>query len=69
MDARVYFHLVDAIADASSVAELSTVRNLIDDAEMHPKEREALGRAFNARERTLRGSDAEVPKQQAERAD
>jgi hypothetical protein len=69
MDARVYFHLVDAIADASSVADLATVRNLINDAEMHPKEREALGRAFNARERVLRGSDAEVPKPQAERAD
>jgi len=69
MDARVYFHLVDAIADASSVAELTTVRDMIDGAEMHPKEREALGRAFQARERTLRASDAEVPKLPAERAD
>jgi hypothetical protein len=69
MDARVYFHLVDAIADASSVAELSTVRNMIDGADMHPKEREALGRAFQARERSLRGSDTEVLKPPAERAD
>ena len=69
MDARVYFHLVDAIADAASVAELSTVRNMIDSAEMHPKEREALGRAFTARERTLRGTDTEVAKPRAERAD
>ena len=69
MDARVYFHLVDAIADASNVADLFTVRRMIDSAEMHPKEREALGRAFQARERTLRGSDSEVVKQPAERAD
>ena len=69
MDARVYFHLVDAIADASSVAELSTVREMIASAEMHPKEREALGRAFQARERSLRGSDAEIPKPVTERAD
>ena len=69
MDARVYFHLVDAIADASSVADLSTVRDLIDGAEMHPKEREALGRAFQARERTIRASDSEVPKVAVERAD
>lgn len=69
MDARVYFHLVDAIADASSITELSTVRNMIDGAEMHPKEREALGRAFDARERSIRGSDSEVPKLPVERAD
>ena len=69
MDARVYFHLVDAIADASSITELSTVRDMIDGAEMHPKEREALGRAFQARERTIRGSDSEVPKLRVERAD
>jgi hypothetical protein len=69
MDARVYFHLVDAIADASSITELSTVRNMIDGAEMHPKEREALGRAFDARERSIRGSDSEVPKLPVQRAD
>lgn len=69
MDARVYFHLVDAIADASSVAELSPVREMIDSAEMHPKERQALSRAFQARERTLRGSDTEVSKPPVERAD
>jgi hypothetical protein len=69
MDARVYFHLVDAIADASSIAELSPVREMIDSAEMHPKERQALSRAFQARERTLRGSDTEVAKPPVERAD
>ena len=69
MDARVYFHLVDAIADASSIAELSGVRDMIDGAEMHPKEREVLGRAFQARERTLRAADSEVPKLPAARAD
>ena len=69
MDARVYFHLVDAIADASSVADLSTVRDMIDGAEMHPKEREALSRAFQVRERTIRGSDSEVPKVPVARAD
>lgn len=69
MDARVYFHLVDAIAGASSIAELASVRDLIAGAEMHPKEREALGRAYYARERTLRGPDAEIPKAPAERAD
>jgi hypothetical protein len=42
---------------------------MIDGAEMHPKEREALGRAFDARERSIRGSDSEVPKLPVQRAD
>jgi hypothetical protein len=60
MDARVYFHLLDSIAAASSTMELAEVRTLVETTVMHRLERDALERSMFARERLLRVSEIEV---------
>jgi len=61
MDARVFFHLTDSIATASSAAELAATGDLIRASEMHPTERRVLERAVRRREEALRASDGAVP--------
>jgi hypothetical protein len=68
MDARDYFHLSDAIAAASSAAELSVTRETIASTTMHPIERRALERAIAAREQALT-ADVPVPRPPVIRAD
>ena len=69
MDARVYFHLLDSIAAAESVADLAEVRTLVTKTEMHQLERGALERSMAARERLLRVSEIEVRRDEIKRAD
>jgi len=69
MDARVYFHLLDAIASAASAAELTAVRTVVNGTEMHRLERAALERNLAARERLLRVAEVEVQRPAPPRAD
>lgn len=69
MDARAYFRLTDAIAAATSSADLAAVREVVHEVEMHPTERRAIERALRARETALRGGDSPVPRPPVERAD
>jgi hypothetical protein len=69
MDARVYFHLLDAIASAASAAELTAVQTLVNGTEMHRLERAALERNLAARERLLRVGEIEVQRPAPPRAD
>ena len=61
MDARVFFHLTDAIATAKSAADLEATRDLVRASELHTVERRALERALQIRRDALRLGDAGVP--------
>ena len=68
MDARVYFHLLDSIAAASTTLELAEMWSIVETTAMHRLERDALERSMFARERLLRVSEIEIERPSA-RAD
>ena len=57
MDARIYFHLSDAIATAETSGDLAATGDLIRATEMTPLER----RALETREAQLRSGDVAAP--------
>ena len=70
MDPRMYSHLSDSIASASSADEIATMRELMRTTELHPLERQALERVLRSRADALRlVGDAVVYRAPAERAD
>jgi len=60
MDARIYFHLSEAIATAETSADLAATSDLIRATDMTLPERRALRRALEMREAVLR-SDCAAP--------
>jgi hypothetical protein len=63
MDARVFLHLTDSIATATSAADIEVARDLVRAGAMHTIERRALERALQIRRDALRLGDAAVPRQ------
>ena len=62
MDARIYFYLTDAVAEAETVDELAVIGELIRAAQMSPFERRALDRALQARAAQLRSGAVASPR-------
>jgi len=69
MDARAYFELTDAIAEATDHGELECLRERLDATEMHPIERRVLERVLRSRVDKLRLIEIVVPRPKPERAD
>ena len=63
LDVRIFFHLTDAIATATTADDLAVTSELVRATAMDDQERRALERAVQLRTETLRaGGDAAVPR-------
>jgi len=69
MDARAYFELTDAIAEANTAEALATIADRIRATEMHPLERRVIERVLRSRSDTLRLGEIVVPRPPPQRAD